>query len=98
MTKGSYITHLLNILAYDSLIDMLSIAERYWLHREIIKNYGLSTADACVSNTPQGRILNISNKIISKNWQRPDLRYNSFRELEEFNGTEWITLNILNHV
>jgi hypothetical protein len=98
MTKGTYITHLLNILAYDTLIDLLTIAERYWLHREIIANYGNTQADASVTNTPQGRVLNISDKILAKKWKRPELRYNSFRELEEYNGTEWLPFNILDHV
>ncbi|MBU2923021.1 hypothetical protein KO504_16855 [Winogradskyella psychrotolerans] len=98
MTKGTYINHLLNILAYDSIIELLSIAERYWLHREIITNYGTITTEARVSKTPEGSILRVSEKIIDRNWQRPELRYNSFRELEEYKDYHWQPFNILDHV
>ncbi len=98
MTRKQYIKHLRNILSYDSMIEILTIADRYWLHREIISNYGNTDAEALVTETPLGHIINVSNKLIEKNWQRPELRYNSFRELEENLNGEWIPFNILNHV
>ncbi|MBV7268403.1 hypothetical protein [Winogradskyella luteola] len=100
MTRAIYIKHLLNILSYDTLIDLLTIADRYWLHRQIIINYGNPEAPALVNETPYGHILNISNMIKERNWKRPLLRYNSYRELEESedHGRTWKPFDVVKYI
>ncbi|MFY0714097.1 hypothetical protein J1D01_10500 [Seonamhaeicola sp. NFXS20] len=83
MNRGEYSEHLRSILCYDSIVEVLSIADRYWLHREIILNHGNSTEPATVNET-QGYILKISERIVENKWQRPQLKYNHARELEVY--------------
>ncbi|WP_166964684.1 hypothetical protein [Yeosuana marina] len=83
MTRGNYSEHLRAILCYDSMVQVLDIADRYWLHREIILNHGYSTDPATVNDT-QGYILGISQYIVNHKWKRPELKYNSARELEVY--------------
>lgn len=81
MTRGDYSEHLRAILCYDSMVHILCIADRYWLHREIILNHGRVTEPATVNNT-QGYILNLSKHIIEKQWTRPKLKYSEYRTLQ----------------
>lgn len=99
MTRIEYIEHLLAILSYDSLVNVLSISSRYWLHREIINNRKDVLAKAIVTDAT-GDILHISQMIKDSQWQRPELRYNSDRVLEKYNETLgiWQTFKPEDHV
>ncbi len=99
MNRGSYSEHLRAILCYDSIVEVLSIADRYWLHREIILNHGHSTEPAIVNET-QGYILNISKHIVETKWQRPELKYNAARELEVYDDEKeaWMPFKPENYV
>lgn len=99
MTRIEYIDHLLAILCYDSLVNVLSIASRYWLHREIINNRKDVFAKAIVTDA-NGDILHISQMIKDRQWERPALRYNSDRVLEKYNETHgiWLTFKPEEHV
>jgi len=88
MTRGDYIEHLRAILCYDSMIQTLSIASRYWLHREIISNQH-DVVRAAIVTEANSDIMAISNHLINKKWKRPELRYNSDRVLEVYENT-WL--------
>ncbi|WP_435135784.1 hypothetical protein [Formosa sp. A9] len=97
MTRTQYTDHLLNILALDAIIEHLSIACRYWLHREIVANSNNVLQQAIVREASSS-IIQLSETISSKNWERPELRYNSDRELEVLDGAIWKKFNPENHV
>jgi hypothetical protein len=88
MSKPEYIEHLLSILCYDTMIDHLSIAGRYWTHREIINNYRTTNEQPIVTDAPSS-VLQISDALVRKNWKRPELRFNSAREIEVKINKEW---------
>ncbi|CDF80605.1 hypothetical protein BN863_28930 [Formosa agariphila KMM 3901] len=97
MTRTQYTNHLLNILAFDAIIQHLSIACRYWLHREIVTN-SKNVIDEAIVSTASSHIMQLSETIINNNWQRPELRYNSDRELEYLDGLFWKKFNPKDHV
>lgn len=80
MNRADYIEHLRAILCLDSIINKLSIADRYWLHREIILN-AVNILEPAIVNETQGYILTLSQHIVKTNWKRPELKYNEAREL-----------------
>jgi hypothetical protein len=88
MNKLKYIEHLLNILSYDTLIDHLEVASRYWTHREIIENYNSLQRLAIITEAP-GDVNQISETIIKQGWQRPELRWSSHLELEVWIDGAW---------
>lgn len=85
MTRSHYLNHLLAILCYDSLVNTLSIADRYWCHREIIANNTSIMQEAIVTEA-SGKIMQISNHIRNIQWYKPELRYNSDRTLEVYDS------------